>query len=42
VAAVYYEHSYAEEMNNENTVLEEISLANPQLEPARVRQIAAV
>ncbi|HNS04705.1 MAG TPA: ATP-binding cassette domain-containing protein [Candidatus Saccharicenans sp.] len=37
----YYEQGYAEEMNNENTVLEEISGANPQLEPARVRQIAA-
>ena len=37
----YYEQGYAEEMNNENTVLEEISLANPRLEPARVRQIAA-
>jgi len=37
----YYEQGYAEEMNNDNTVLEEISLANPQLEPARVRQIAA-
>jgi ATPase components of ABC transporters with duplicated ATPase domains len=40
VSIGYYEQSYAEEMNNENTVLEEISLANPQLEPARVRQIA--
>ncbi|MBC7364003.1 MAG: ABC-F family ATP-binding cassette domain-containing protein [Candidatus Aminicenantes bacterium] len=41
VSIGYYEQSYAEEMNNENTVLEEISSANPQLEPARVRQIAA-
>lgn len=40
VAVGYYEQSYAEEMNNENTVLEEIALANPQLEPARIRQIA--
>lgn len=40
VSIGYYEQSYAEEMNNENTVLEEISAANPQLEPARVRQIA--
>jgi len=40
VSVGYYEQSYAEEMNNENTVLEEISAANPQLEPARVRQIA--
>ncbi|HRD02136.1 MAG TPA: ATP-binding cassette domain-containing protein [Candidatus Saccharicenans sp.] len=40
VAVGYYEQSYAEEMNNENTVLEEIALANPRLEPVRVRQIA--
>ncbi|MDD8019811.1 MAG: ABC-F family ATP-binding cassette domain-containing protein [Acidobacteriota bacterium] len=40
VSLGYYEQSYAEEMNNENTVLEEISLANPELEPARIRQIA--
>jgi len=40
VSVGYYEQSYAEDMNSENTVLEEISAANPQLEPARVRQIA--
>jgi len=40
VSVGYYEQSYAEELNNSNTVLEEITSANPQLEPARVRQIA--
>ncbi|MGB9835937.1 MAG: ATP-binding cassette domain-containing protein [Candidatus Saccharicenans sp.] len=40
VSVGYYEQSYAEDMNSENTVLEEIGSANPQLEPARVRQIA--
>ncbi|MGB9764018.1 MAG: ATP-binding cassette domain-containing protein [Candidatus Saccharicenans sp.] len=40
VAIGYYEQSYAEEMNNENNVLEELAAANPQLEPARIRQIA--
>ncbi|MCR4395400.1 MAG: ATP-binding cassette domain-containing protein, partial [Candidatus Saccharicenans sp.] len=40
VSIGYYEQSFAEDLNNANTVLEEIGLANPQLEPARVRQIA--
>jgi ATP-binding cassette subfamily F protein 3 len=40
VSVGYYEQGYAEEMNNENTVLEEIAAANPALEPARIRQIA--
>lgn len=40
VSVGYYEQSYAEDMSSENTVLEEISSANPELEPARVRQIA--
>lgn len=40
VAVGYYEQSYTEEMNNANTVLEEISVANKELEPGRIRQIA--
>ncbi|MCX8160392.1 MAG: ATP-binding cassette domain-containing protein, partial [Candidatus Saccharicenans sp.] len=40
VSVGYYEQSFAEEMNSANTVLEEIGSTNPQLEPARVRQIA--
>ncbi|MGB9906777.1 MAG: ATP-binding cassette domain-containing protein [Candidatus Saccharicenans sp.] len=40
VSVGYYEQSFAEDLNNANTVLEEIGSANPQLEPARVRQIA--
>ncbi len=40
VSVGYYEQGYAEEMNNENTVLEEIAAANPALEPARIRHIA--
>ncbi|MDI6844766.1 MAG: ATP-binding cassette domain-containing protein [Candidatus Saccharicenans sp.] len=40
VSIGYFEQSYAEEMNNDNTVLEEIALANRELEPWRVRQIA--
>ncbi|HAR35663.1 MAG TPA: ABC transporter ATP-binding protein [Acidobacteria bacterium] len=40
VSIGYYEQSFAEDLNNANTVLEEIGSANPQLEPARVRQIA--
>lgn len=41
VSIGYYEQNFAEDLNSDNTVLEEIGSANPQLEPARVRQIAA-
>lgn len=41
VAIGYFEQNFAEDLNSDNTVLEEIGSANSQLEPARVRQIAA-
>ncbi|MDW3228684.1 MAG: ATP-binding cassette domain-containing protein [Acidobacteriota bacterium] len=40
VAIGYFEQSYAEEMVSDNTVLEEISSANPQLDLSQIRQIA--